>query len=209
MSNIKIFNVQVWGVREALIRAKYPMETMVNEAMDRDSRQIEDLLDLGGRLGGSPIGHGDDKFLRQIMVGFDVLAPRYWWAQFDTYGVFTTKNSQSTMHKGKALDYDLLANQYVDPFILARFKDLVAQYQDNPTTDNLLKVKSNLPEGIRLAAGITTNYAQLKTIYYQRKNHRLPEWHDFCSWIASLPYAKELQVTAKYATTCVAKEGKI
>ena len=195
MSNIKIFNVQVWGIREALIRAKYPMETLVNEDMSRDSRQIEDLLDLGGRLGGSPIGHGDDKFLRQIMVAFDVLAPRYWWAQFDTYGVFTTKNSQSTMHKGKALDYDLLANRYVDPFILARFKDLVAQYEVDPTTDNLLKVKSNLPEGIRLAAGITTNYAQLKTIYYQRKNHRLPEWHDFCGWIASLPYAKELKVT--------------
>ena len=196
MSNkISVFNVQVYGIREALIRAGYPMATVVNQSMESDPRQSEDMLRLGNTLGRSPMGHGDDKFLRQIMVSFDVLAPRYWWAQFDTYGVFTTKNSQSTMHKGKALDYDAMANPYVDPFILARFKDIVARYKDNPNEENLLAVKSNLPEGIRLAAGISTNYAQLKTIYYQRKNHRLPEWRGFCHWIESLPYAKQLGVT--------------
>ena len=196
MSNkISVFNVQVYGIREALIRAGYPMATVVNQSMESDPRQIEDMLRLGNTLGSSPIGHGDDKFLRQIMVSFDVLAPRYWWAQFDTYGVFTTKNSQSTMHKGKALDYDAMANPYVDPFILARFKDIVARYIDNPCEKTLLAVKSNMPEGIRLAAGITTNYAQLKTMYYQRKNHRLPEWRGFCHWIESLPYAKQLGVT--------------
>ena len=194
-NKISVFNVQVYGIREALIRAGYPMATEVNMAMETDPRQIEDMLRLGNTLGRSPIGHGDDKFLRQIFVAFDVLAPRYWWAQFDTYGVFTAKNSQSTMHKGKSLDYGRLANPYVDPFILARFQEIVKRYQENPNEENLLAVKSNLPEGIRLAAGITTNYAQLRTIYFQRKNHRLPEWRAFCEWIASLPYAKQLGVT--------------
>lgn len=196
-NKISIFNVQVHGIREALIRAGYPMATEVNMAMDTDPRQIEDMLRLGKNLGHSPIGHGDDKFLRQIFVAFDMLAPRYLWAQFDTYGVFTTKNSMSTMHKGKNLDYGRLANPYVDPFILARFQEIVKKYQDNPNEENLLKVKSNLPEGIKLAAGITTNYAQLRTIYFQRKTHRLPEWRSFCSWIESLPYAKELGVCGK------------
>ena len=193
--NIKVFNVDVYGIREALIRAGYPMKDVVNENMDADPRAIVDMLRLGNALGGSPIGHGDDKFLRQIMVSFDVLAPRYWWAQFDTYGVFTTKNSQSTMHKGKTLDYDMMANSHVDPFILARFKEIVKRYQENPSERTLLDVKSNMPEGIRLAAGITTNYAQLKTIYYQRKNHRLPEWREFCEFIKNLPYSKLLGVT--------------
>ena len=194
----KVFNVDVYGIRPALIRAGYPMAEVVNEEMKYDSRTVEDMLRLGHNLGNSPMGHGDDKFLRQILVTFDVLAPRYFWAQFDTYGVFTSKNSQSTMHKGKALDYGRLADAEVDPFILARFQEIVKRYQDNPTEENLLKVKANLPEGICLAAGISTNYAQLRTMYFQRHTHRLPQWRWFCEeFIAGLPYAKELGLTEK------------
>lgn len=207
--NFKIFNEQVYGIREALIRAGYPMATWVNEEMSLDRRSIEDMLRLGNALGGSPIGHGDDKFLRQIHVDFDVLAPRYWWAQFDTYGVFATKNSMSTMHKGKSLDYGRLADREVDPFILARFQELVNAYQQEPTEENFMRVKANLPEGICLAAGISTNYAQLKTMYYQRKHHRLPQWKFFCEWIESLPYADALGVCKDYAKTCVAEQGKV
>ena len=191
----KVFNTNVYGIREALIRAGYPMATVVNEDMTLDRREVEDMLRLGSNLGHSPVGHGDDKFLRQIPVTFDILAPRYFWAQFDTYGVFTTKNSQSTMHKGKALDYGRIADADVDPFILAKFQEIVKHYQENPTEENLMRVKANMPEGICLAAGISTNYAQLRTMYYQRKNHRLPQWRWFCEeFITSLPYANELGV---------------
>lgn len=196
-SNISIFNVEVHNIRPALIRARYPMATVVNMDMKYDTRTIEDLMKLGEALGGSPVGHGDDKFLRQIHVDFDVLAPRYWWQQFQTYG-YTVMNSQSTMHKGGKLDYERMANTYVDPFILARFKEIVEDYNADPSERNLLRVKSNLPEGIRIAVGISTNYAQLKTIYYQRKCHRLPEWREFCAWIESLPYAEELGLTKDY-----------
>lgn len=195
-SNISVFNVKVTGIREALIRASYPMKDVVNQYMEGDTREIEDMLRLGNTLGNSPHAHGDDKFLRQINVGFDLLAPRYFWQEFATYH-HTVMNSQSTMHKGKSLDYDSMANKYVDPFILARFKEIVAQYTKDSSEKNLLRVKSNLPEGIRLTAGITTNYAQLKTMYYQRKTHRLPEWREFCEWVESLPYAVELGVTGK------------
>ena len=67
-NKISVFNVQVYGIREALIRAGYPMATEVNMAMETDPRQIEDMLRLGNTLGRSPIGHGDVKFLRQIFV---------------------------------------------------------------------------------------------------------------------------------------------
>lgn len=189
----KVFNVDVYGIKPALIRAGYPMATVVNEEMSLDKRTVEDMVRLGSNLGHSPIGHGDDKFLRQILVTFDMLAPRYFWAQFDTYGVFTTKNSQSTMHRGKALDYQRMSDSLVDDKILALFEGIVDDYSLNPTEENLLKVKANMPEGICLAAGISTNYAQLRTIYFQRHTHRLPQWRWFCDeFIASLPYAKEL-----------------
>lgn len=29
-------------------------------------------------------------------------------------------------------------------------------------------------------------------MYFQRKSHKLTEWHQFCDWILTLPYAKEL-----------------
>ena len=110
-------------------------------------------------------------------------------------------NSQSTMHKGKALDYDKLADKYVDKGILEIFKRIVQEYNTEPTQENFMRVKANLPEGICIAAGITTNYAQLKTIYTQRWNHRLPQWREFCKFITSLPYAMELGI-------CTPKENE-
>ena len=205
---LRVFNDEVFGVKSALRRAKYPMLT---EVPDFDFPAIDDLtsargeaismkntdINRGIRLGNSPYGHGDDKFLRQIYVGMDVTAPRYWWQEFDTY-LFKVKNSQSTMHKGKSIDYSTRANPFVSRGLLKIFDEINAEYIKNPTTENLQRAKANMPEGIMLTAGITTNYAQLKTIYYQRRNHKLPEWHVFCDWIETLPYAKEFGVCGKY-----------
>lgn len=41
--------------------------------------------------------HG--KFKRMIIVTCDIIAPLYWWKEFDTYKVGTVANSCSTMHK--------------------------------------------------------------------------------------------------------------
>lgn len=38
------------------------------------------------------------KFMRMIVVHVDILAPLYWWKEFDTYKVGTVANSCSTMH---------------------------------------------------------------------------------------------------------------
>ena len=189
VADIQIFNVRVYGMDEALIGAGYPMKTEIfdwDDLPDVDDEERNKLIRRGIKLGNTPHAHGDDKFLRQIVVGFDVVAPRYWWTEFDTYG-FTVKNSQSTMHRAKNMDFKAMANAHVDPFVLARFKDIVDRYKADPTEKNLLAVKSNMPEGVKLGARITTNYAQLKTMYFQRKHHRLPEWREFCRWIENLP----------------------
>ena len=59
------------------------------------------------------------------------------------------------------------------------------------STTTALKIIYNIPSGFKLTAKMVTNYRQLKTIYDQRKNHRLPEWHGVCKWIETLPYMKE------------------
>jgi hypothetical protein len=55
---------------------------------------------------------------------------------------------------------------------------------------------ASLPCGFVLGASMTTNYRQLKTIYQQRKNHKLREWHDFCAWCETLPMFMELTQNA-------------
>ena len=54
-------------------------------------------LDLMTRLRNSGTDHR--KFMRMITVYIDILAPLYWWKEFDTYKVGTVANSCSTMHK--------------------------------------------------------------------------------------------------------------
>lgn len=57
-----------------------------------------------------------------------------------------------------------------------------------------------LPNAWNQKRTITLNYQVLRAMYFARKNHKLTEWHEFCEWIESLPYAKEL--------ICVTKGGK-
>ena len=69
---------------------------------------------------------------------------------------------------------------------------LLGEYKNNPTPENYLALLYNIPSGIELTAHIVTNYGQLKTMWHQRHNHRLPEWREFCDWILTLPKFKEL-----------------
>jgi hypothetical protein len=77
----------------------------------------------------------------------------------------------------------------VDAEVIAILKRKIKRYEMEPTPDHYLEILYNIPTGFQLTARMTTNYRQLKTIYHQRKNHRLPEWREFCKWIETLPYA--------------------
>lgn len=74
-----------------------------NEVLQKDHNIIEcatigpnDLL-LAQKL--IRAGGEHRKFLRQIIVSFDLTAPLYFWKEFDTYKIGTVANSTSTMHK--------------------------------------------------------------------------------------------------------------
>jgi hypothetical protein len=94
------------------------------------------------------------------------------------------------MHKITEFNLDTAYIEYVDPRMIEIMKELVDQYNVDPIRENYLKVLYSNPVGFRLTARMTTNYRQLKTIYQQRKNHRLPEWHWFCDWIHTLPHCE-------------------
>ena len=205
-----VSNVQIYGLEESIKRAKYP------KAVDI-SKLNSDLTDGIKALGSSKKGEGHDNFLNGIIVQFDLTYTVKAWTEAERYHFFDFVSSQSTMHRITKFDLDKAYIKYVDPLIIEIMKKKVNEYnmlankleriRDGATeeysekelldilTEKYLEILYSNPCGFRLVAGMTTNYRQLKTIYSQRKNHRLPEWTAFCKWIETLPYFKEFIMT--------------
>ena len=55
---------------------------------------------------------------------------------------------------------------------------------------NLFIISQILPENFNMKSTFMLNYEVLVGMYRERKNHKLQEWHDLCSWIESLPYSE-------------------
>ena len=156
-------------------------------------------LDLAQRL--VKAGSEHCKFLRQIQVWADFDMPLYWWSEFDTYK-FNTKNSCSTMHKLLNAKKEIELSDFVyDESEESAFKAIVdilngyrKCYLSSKDYSYVIKAKRILPTSYKQKRTVNTNYAELRNIYFQRKNHRLKEeWQDvFCKWVESLPYAEEL-----------------
>lgn len=184
-----ITNVNVYGLENAIKCSKYPMSVDI-------STLNTDITNTVKKLGSAQKGSGHDNFLKGIIVQFDLKMTPKMSVELERYHFIDFISSQSTMHRITKFDLDNAYIEYVDKRIVDIMKDKVAQY--NNETDKEEKEKLYLeilysnPCGFKLTAGMTTNYQQLKTIYYQRKNHRLPEWRTFCEWIETLPYFKEI-----------------
>lgn len=175
-----IRNVNVYGLEQSIKRSKYPM------SVDTEACTSE-ITDRTKSLAGCKTGTGHDQFLTGIVVQFDLTFSIKAWVEAERYHFFDFVSSQSTMHRATKFDIAKQCNEWVEQGIIRVVKNLVAHYNLNPTEENYLRVLYNVPVGFRLTAGMTTNYRQLKTIYQQRKNHRLPEWREFCKWIETLP----------------------
>lgn len=147
----------------------------------------------------SKAGSSHAKFLRQIFVSMDILAPEYWWREYATYKVGTTENSTSQMHKlgSRMLTVDDFSfDDPTDPFnveTIDRVNCLIEEWwatgkkKPSPEWRRLLQ---NIPQSYNYLRTCTTNYQALKNAYHDRKNHRLQEWRDFAEWVRTLPYSE-------------------
>lgn len=166
-----------------------------------------DDLDLAQRL--ILAGPEHSKFLRFITVQSDVRAPRYVWQEFDTYK-FVEKSSCSTMHKlltgewisRSDFDFSKVENTDLIGDLIEELNRLRANYANAENLKEKNKIlaaaKQILPESYLQLRTISTNYAELRNMYFQRKDHRLDDWAiDFVNWIKTLPYAEELIMLEK------------
>ena len=180
-----ISNVQVYGLEESIKRSKYPMSTNTSTCTTEPTKTTYSL-------GRASVGSGHDNWLNGVIVQFDLTFTNKAWVEAERYHFLDFVSSQSTMHRITKFNLDKAYIEYTDPRMIVIMQQLVDQYNADPTPDNYLKVLYSNPAGFKITAGMTTNYRQLKTIYYQRKNHHLPEWKMFTEWIESLPMFKEL-----------------
>lgn len=178
-----INNVQVYGLENAIKVSKYPMAA--------DVAAIDSELTKGiNALGEAERGSGHDNFLNGIVVQFDLSATVKLWTELQRYHFVDFISSQSTIHRLAQFDLDEAYHEKVDPRIIEIMKEKVAAYHAagrHDKKEKYLELLYSNPCGMRLTAGLTTNYRQLKTIYRQRRRHLLPEWQIICDWIETLP----------------------
>lgn len=166
----------------------------------------ENDLKLASALANS--GADDGKFLRMIHVQLDVTAPLYWHKEADQYKVGTVTDSCSTMHKIHAKEFDVndFSHEHVEELtgddynmsydFLLRTVDILNYYRKKflETGDKVYwwQLIQLLPSSYNQRRTWDLNYAVLRNIYHARRNHKLDCWVQFCQFIETLPYAKEL-----------------
>ena len=156
------------------------------------------------------------KFMRMMPVYVRITAPLYWWKEFDTYKVGTVANSCSTMHKIQEKEFTLddFSCEHLDDILLGTFiptvnnnhitvspKEILERFTIpslNHARAEFIETKDKkywwqmiqlLPSSYNQTRNVMMNYEVLANIYNSRKNHKLDEWREFCSWIENLPYS--------------------
>lgn len=148
----------------------------------------------------SNAGTDHRKFMRMMPVYVRIIAPLYWWKEFDTYKVGTVANSCSTMHKiqEKAFTVEDFSHEH---HCYAKSYDLLEEtvnvlnyyrekYLETKTKDYWWQMIQLLPSSYNQTRNVMLNYEVLANIYHSRKNHKLDEWREFCQWIENLPYSE-------------------
>ena len=224
---IKIENVDVYGWEAAIRGMRNPMNSwsksdssyFYSESSYPHSGEFVRIGKNDLSLMKSLIKAGSDhrKFLRFINVTCDIVAPLYWWKEFDTYKVGTVRNSCSTMHTIAKKEFTL--DDFSHEHLINMFEESL-QYSANElyccngigalqqTIDvlngfraNYLETKGKgywwqmiqlLPSSYNQRATVQLNYEVLMKMYHERKNHKLDEWKTFCEWVKTLPYMGEL-----------------
>ena len=205
---LKVDRISVMNMENAIRGARNPMNSWarMDSYYDKDGAFVlgENDLALAKRL--AVAGSDHRKFLRQIFVSMDILAPLYWWKEFDTYKVGTVANSTSTMHKIQAKEFTR------DDFSHDRMSEGALKVLDN-TIEYLEKSRKCyvetrdaaywhdmiqlLPTSYNQLRTVSMNYEVLINIYYARRNHKLGEWKALAQEIEKLPYANDLILVKK------------
>lgn len=215
---IQITNIETFGWETAIRGMRNPMNSWAKSDSIFDGGKW--LLGAGDHrlmLQLAKAGSDHAKFRRMINVTMDILAPLYWWKEFDTYKVGTVANSTSTMHKIHAKEFTLddFSHEHLDVYsqkllkqiivALNTYRNLYINYDPNDYDIKGCPSKKTywwqmiqlLPSSYNQLRTVQFNYEVLANIYKSRKDHKLDEWREFCSMIERLPYSEIITLKSK------------
>lgn len=223
---IVVTGIDVWGFEHAIRGMRNPMNSwdksdsyfdgyLMTEEQDRYKAEYiigNNDGDLMHRLFKAGTEHR--KYMRMIMVSMDIIAPLYWWKEFDTYKVGTVTNSCSTMHKIHAKEFS--ADDFSQEHLITddAKTELLSDGSETGimvTPDNLLNIIIGclnnyrkkyletkdkkwwwqmiqlLPSSYNQRRTVTMNYEVAATMIRQRTGHKLDEWRAFVAVLLDLP----------------------
>ena len=204
---IKIENTEVFGWEAAIRGMRNPMNSWhLSDTKYYDDGGVFRVPEIGEvdlKLMRNLAKAGSDhaKYLRMINVTFDCTAPLYWWKEADTYAVGVVKNSCSTMHKIHAKEFTLddFSHEHLDYISIGWLTSLIEHlnyvredYNETKSKDKWWQMIQLLPSSYNQKRTVQLNYQVLLNMYRARKNHKLDEWREFCKWVETLPYFKEV-----------------
>ena len=202
-----ITNYKVYDLEETLVASGYAM--IEDYSVGKIWCEQDDIIlaqntgDLSDnkhykralKLSKAPLNSGHVSFAKGIIVNMDITFTNKAWIEFQRYHFADIITGMSTMHRISKFDLDEAFNEYVDPQIIERLKDLQEMYLLTKDKEDYLKLLYSTPAGLEMTGRVTTNYLQLMNMWQQRHNHRLPEWRQFCDeLLEKLPLFKEFLI---------------
>ena len=186
---LQIDNWNVYDLKESVIACRNAMRITPAQITDEE---FEKSMPRAIILANSPSGSGHQTFLSGIRVSFDIKYPNYISPELQRYHWIDIVSSSSKMHRLSSMDMDTCFNKYVTDESKEQMKRLVKKFNDTKSYEDFMVMLSNCPQGIELFMRVSTNYLQLRTLYRQRKTHKLKEdYGAVCEFIEKLPYANE------------------
>lgn len=211
---LEIKNWKVYDLEESVIACRNAMRL---EMPEYTKEEFEASLPRAIQLANTPNGSGHQNFLKGIRVSFDLRYPCYISPELQRYNWIDIVTSSSKMHKLLKMDLDKACNKYISQGTILKMQKLIEEYNELSNKPpkiavfilrngeqidafgkneilyhKWMQIISECPHGLELFMRVSTNYLQLKTIWHQRKHHKLRnDWGAMCAFIESLPYAKE------------------
>lgn len=198
---IKFENTNVYGWETAIRGMRNPLNSW-----DKSDSNFRANNDAGVWFGAADkalmtqlvkAGADHSKFMRMVTVTVDIIAPLYWWKEFDTYKVGTVRNSCSTMHTihKKPFEMDDFSTDHMSGYGFCAMISVINTlnsrrefFIETGNKDYWYEMIQLLPSSYNQRATVQMNYAVLRNMYHARKNHKLDEWSKgFCEWVESLP----------------------
>lgn len=199
---IKVEKIEVWGFEHSVRGLRNPMNSWArsDSSFEECIKIGENDLTLMQKLYAA--GQPHRKYLRQIFVSMDIIAPLYWWKEFDTYKVGTTANSCSTMHKIAAkvftpedfsVEHLLSENVVYFGKTLERLNNAREQYLRTKDKKYWWQMIQLLPSSYNQRRTVTMSYENVMNILGYRQGHKLDEWNEYCKILLELPYVAEIR----------------